>query len=108
MAFYKTPCRFCGELIPGDSAFCPKCTRKNPFSESCPDCMREIGRDDMVCPSCGRKLYIACPVCGKQTFVSDKCDICSAELFRQCKNKKCGSMQFLDHEKCTLCGKKMK
>ena len=108
MAFYKQPCMQCGELIDRDVRFCPKCGSTSPFILSCPTCLREIKRADMVCGGCGRPLTVNCPKCGEKTFVGSKCEKCGEPLTVACENKRCGSQQFFQNEKCTACGKKLK
>ena len=107
MALYKQPCRHCGTLLQRDCRFCPQCGSRSPFVDLCPTCLREIDRTQKICSGCGRLLYVACPVCGGQTFVSDRCDACGAELLRPCRNPRCGEMQFFQNTVCTACGKKM-
>ncbi len=108
MAVYKVPCRHCGTLIARDSRFCPKCGSRAPFMDLCPTCLREVGREDAVCPGCGRPLYVACPNCGKQTFAGERCDVCGASLLKKCPNPLCGEMQFFENSRCTACGKSFK
>ncbi|WKY43897.1 zinc ribbon domain-containing protein [Eubacteriaceae bacterium ES2] len=107
MAFYKEPCRHCGNLLERDSHFCSKCGSRSPFVDLCPSCLHEIQRDESYCPGCGRSLYISCPNCGEKTFVSDRCEKCDASLMKVCRNRRCGAMQFFENKKCTACGKRM-
>ncbi len=108
MAFYKQPCVHCGEFIDRDVRFCPKCGSHSPFGYACPTCLRPIEKDQRICSGCGRPLYVVCPACGKQTFVAERCQVCSAGLMIQCPNPRCGQMQFFQNKKCTACGKKFK
>lgn len=107
MAFYKQACIQCGQLIDSDARFCPKCGSYSPFGYSCPQCLREIKRGDVVCSDCGRPLYTTCPHCGERTFVQDKCEVCGKSLMVKCANSRCGQMQFFENTKCTACGKKL-
>ncbi len=108
MASYKQACNNCGVLIDRDARFCPNCASASPFVQSCPSCLREIGKNEAVCAGCGRPLYIECPYCGRRTFVQADCEQCGESLMVICANARCGVMQFFENEKCTACGKKIK
>jgi len=109
MATYKQPCIQCGELIDRNSHVCPKCTSRNPFGYHCPNCLKSIERGQVVCFGCSRNLYTICPFCNGQTFIgSERCDSCGRILMIQCENKRCGSLQFFENEKCTVCGKQIR
>jgi RNA polymerase subunit RPABC4/transcription elongation factor Spt4 len=107
MASYKQPCIECGAFIERNARFCPVCGSTSPFVLSCPTCLREVSRSDKICGGCGRPLTVTCPKCGAQTFVGGKCGSCGASLLIPCQNKRCGSLQFFENEKCTACGKKL-
>jgi len=108
MASYKQPCKHCGAFINRDALFCPKCGSRSPFVDSCPTCLYQVNRGDVLCAGCGRPLYITCSKCEKRTFVQDKCEHCGHDFMVQCPNKRCGSMQFFENKKCTACGKSLK
>ncbi len=108
MATYKQPCIHCKTFIDWDARFCPTCGSHSPFGYHCPDCLREIHKNEAVCAGCGRPLYITCPSCSGRTFVQEKCDGCGASLMVKCRNSRCGVLQFFENTKCTACGKKMK
>lgn len=107
MAFYKQPCRFCGELLNHDARFCSKCGSDAPFVDLCPTCMQQVRREDTRCCDCGRSLYITCPHCNGRTFVASKCDICGESLTKTCINPLCKEQQFFENTVCTACGKKL-
>jgi RNA polymerase subunit RPABC4/transcription elongation factor Spt4 len=57
MSTYKKPCRYCNELVPGDSDFCPFCGKKNPVGTlRCPNCQTPIEENYKVCSHCGALL----------------------------------------------------
>lgn len=107
MASYKQACIFCNTLLDSDSRFCPKCGSRNPFAILCPTCLREVEKDDVICPGCGRQLVIHCPKCSQNTFVFDKCQACGASLMVPCPNKRCEEMVFFQNTYCRACGKKV-
>lgn len=47
-------CPQCGNAVPTDFHFCPRCSYK--LSPSCPQCQRVVGADDVYCPYCGTSL----------------------------------------------------
>ena len=109
MATFKKTCNHCGEMIKGDSKFCPACTSASPFRYSCPACRREISRNDSACAGCGRDIYITCPDCEGMAFVGDtKCELCYFSLMVPCSSSRCGKQQFFQNKKCTECGVKIK
>lgn len=108
MASEKKQCMHCNTLIESVSKFCPECGSRTPFILRCPDCLREVIREDTECVCCGRKLIIKCPVCGKDTFVLDRCEKCGANFLIQCPNKRCGEMVFFQNSSCTMCGRRLK
>lgn len=108
MSSYKQTCKDCNSLIDRDVRFCPYCKSSSPFGYKCPNCLREVQKNHLVCMGCGLDLYIKCPNCSLKTFVGDFCDHCSKSLMVQCKNKRCGVMQFYLNKNCTACGKKIK
>lgn len=108
MASYNQTCIHCNTLIDRDARFCPTCASQSPFGYSCPTCLHPIEKNQMVCSSCGRPLYITCPSCKVQTFVQEKCDCCGVSLMVRCTNKNCGVLQFFENKKCTACGRKIK
>ncbi len=107
MASYKKYCMHCEALIDSDSRFCVKCRSRSPFAIRCPACLREIAKEDKLCPGCGRPLIVQCPQCGKDTFVIDQCEICGASLMVNCSNRRCGEPIFFQNTHCTACGKKV-
>jgi RNA polymerase subunit RPABC4/transcription elongation factor Spt4 len=108
MASYNRQCVHCGEMIEPDSRLCRRCGSRSPFGYRCPNCLREIGRGDAVCPGCGRSLTAACPFCGGRVFAGgEKCGACGKMLMIRCENKRCGEEQFFENQKCTACGKAM-
>lgn len=46
-------CDHCGQLIPDDSRFCPKCGAKVEKPLYCRHCGSRMSPDDRICPSCG-------------------------------------------------------
>ncbi len=107
MASYKQPCLHCGTFIEGDARVCSHCGSLSPFGYLCPTCHHSIEKGTVLCPGCGRPLYVSCPVCGQQTFVQERCERCSAALMVRCENERCGALQFFQNKKCTVCGKKI-
>ena len=109
MATYKKSCAKCGELIPGDAAFCPFCENQDPFLLRCPKCRQPIEESWKSCSSCGIKLKTVCLACGKETPTALRCAHCGGQVMVQCKNKKCSEVQLLNREdKCIKCGKSLK
>lgn len=108
MATYKHPCLHCGEFIERDSRICPNCGSRSPFGYHCPNCLKDIKKNQTLCSGCGRSLYVACPSCKQQTFVSERCEACGADLMICCSNPRCNELQFFQNTKCTACGKKIK
>jgi len=109
MATYKQPCGQCGELIERDSRACPKCGTRGPFGFSCPYCLRQVAKGDLVCSGCAKPLTVECPVCKAKTFIGGaKCDACGISLMVLCENKRCGIPQYFTVTKCTACGKPVK
>ncbi|HSA91931.1 MAG TPA: zinc ribbon domain-containing protein [Terriglobales bacterium] len=47
-------CPQCGNVVPADFHFCPRCSHK--LSPSCPQCRRVVGANDVYCPNCGTSL----------------------------------------------------
>ena len=107
MPGYKQSCRFCGKLVPPNSAVCPFCEKLNPIGPlRCPKCRAPIQEDWKVCSSCGLSLEIKCPKCGKMTFFGDYCKHCGAMLVVVCP--KCRTEQPPVGEKCVKCGKPLR
>lgn len=107
MASYKQTCIYCNTLIDSDTKFCPKCGHRDPLAVLCPSCLWEVATDDPICAGCGRPLFILCPKCGKETFVLEKCQVCSESLMVDCPNMRCGEKVFFDVSHCRACGKKL-
>lgn len=105
MASYKQPCQNCGNLIDRYAKYCIYCHSRHPFGFQCPTCLHPVGREQVLCSSCGRPLNIVCPHCGQETFVDDQCDRCGQSLLVQCANRRCNQWQFFQNTKCTACGK---
>ena len=95
-------------MLDTSARFCPRCASAGPFGYNCPKCFKDIKKEYMLCPNCGRGLYIACPRCGQRTFVQEVCECCRMSLMVPCNSKRCGVMQFFQNETCTACGKKIK
>jgi len=109
MATFKKPCIHCGTFVEGDGRFCFVCGSHSPFGYHCPSCGKEIQRNFVGCPGCGRYLTTVCPLCGGSTFVgSEKCDACGRHLMIQCDNKRCTEKMYFEITTCTACGKTIK
>ncbi len=108
MASDKKKCMHCCTFIASNSKFCSKCGSRNPFLIRCPECLREVNREDVVCSCCGRNLIIKCQVCGKDTFVLDKCEKCGTSFLIECPNRRCGELVFFQNDSCTMCGRRLK
>ena len=109
MATYKKACAKCGELIPGDSGFCPFCENQDPFHLRCPKCRQPIEENWKICSSCGLRLKALCAYCGKETPTGPKCAHCSAPVLVQCKNTKCNEVQIYTRENlCVKCRKQLR
>lgn len=103
---YKHPCKYCGKLIPPNSAVCPLCGKVNPLGPyRCPKCHEPVEKDWQVCSHCGQNLRIVCPKCGKITFFGDYCEDCGARLLVACPH--CGQDQPPLSDKCIKCGQQM-
>ena len=101
---YKHPCKYCGKLIPPDSAACPYCEKVNPLGPfRCPKCHEPIEKDWKVCSKCNLNLRIVCPYCGKVTFFGDHCQDCGARLLVTCPS--CGQEQPPLEDNCIKCDK---
>lgn len=99
---YKHPCKYCGKLIPPNSAVCPLCGKANPQGPyRCPKCHEPIEKNWQACSHCGQNLRIVCPKCGKITFFGDYCEDCSARLLVTCPH--CNQEQPPLGDKCIKC-----
>ena len=99
---YKHPCKYCGKLIPPNSAVCPLCGKTNPQGPyRCPKCHEPIEKNWQACSHCGQNLRIMCPKCGKITFFGDYCEDCNARLLVTCPH--CNQEQPPLGDKCIKC-----
>jgi hypothetical protein len=103
MSGYAKPCRYCGELVPPDSQFCPSCAKVNPLEQRCPRCRVPVKEGWKVCTGCGLALVIVCPTCGKSTFFDDYCKECGNRIIVKCQN--CGTEQAPLGPNCVKCKK---
>jgi hypothetical protein len=104
---YKHPCKYCGKLIPPNSAVCPFCEKANPLGPyRCPKCHEPVEKEWQVCPKCNQNLRIVCPHCGKITFFGDHCEDCGERLLIKCPH--CGQEQPPLSDNCIKCGKPLK
>ncbi|HKZ64394.1 MAG TPA: zinc ribbon domain-containing protein, partial [Thermoplasmata archaeon] len=77
MPGYKRACRFCGQLVEANSAYCPFCRRAHPHQMVCPWCMAPIQADWQACNKCGKALAIPCAKCGNPVGPdADACATC--------------------------------
>ena len=102
---YKQPCIQCNALVDRDARFCPACGSNSPFGYLCPNCLRQIKKEDRLCAGCGRSTRTKCPFCDGETFKGEKCEKCNENLMLVCPNARCGVRQFFEIRKCTACGK---
>jgi len=49
------PCHKCGEMVPGNSKFCPNCGAKVEGKAFCSKCGKEMPKAAKFCPECGEK-----------------------------------------------------
>lgn len=104
---YKHSCKYCGKLIPPNSAACPFCEKMNPLGpDRCPKCHEPTDKKWKVCAKCNQNLRIVCPFCGKVTFFGDYCEDCGARLLVVCP--KCGQEQPPIGDNCIKCGEPLK
>jgi len=107
MPGYKRPCRFCGNLVDENSAFCPFCSRAHPLQSVCPYCFAPLSAGWTICNKCGKPLQIPCPKCGNPTGPDlDVCEKCHSVVRYRCPT--CAAVVLPGASRCNRCGAKLK
>ena len=103
MPGYKRACRFCGQLVEANSAYCPFCRRAHPHQMVCPWCLAPIQADWQACNKCGKALAIPCAKCGNPVGPdADACATCGTVARYRCPT--CAAVVAAKARQCDRCG----